>query len=69
LDLTRPRVVERLRTAQLTLVHGATDEYITPKVVSGITARLDAHGIPYRAVPFAGGHGLDDAVLRSLAGT
>jgi predicted esterase len=69
LDLTRPRVVDRLRAARLTLVHGATDEYFTPKVVSGITARLDEHGISYRAVPFAGGHGLDDAVLRSLAST
>jgi predicted esterase len=69
LDLTRPSVVDRLRSARLTLVHGAADEYFTPKVVSGITARLDEHGISYRAVPFAGGHGLDDAVLRSLATT
>jgi predicted esterase len=69
LDLTRSRVVERLRAARLTLVHGATDEYFTPKVVAGITARLDEHGISYRAVPFAGGHGLDDAILGSLATT
>jgi predicted esterase len=69
LDLTRPSVVDRLRSARLTLVHGAADEYFTPKVVSGVTARLDEHGISYRAVPFAGGHGLDDAVLQSLAST
>ena len=66
LDLTRPSVVERLRATRLTLIHGTADAYFTPKVVSGITARLDQHGIAYRALPFDGGHELDATVLRAL---
>jgi len=58
LDLTVDTVVSRLQAAHLTLVYGRSDEYIT--------ARLRQHGIPYREVPFEGGHELNEAVLRSL---
>ena len=66
LDLTVDTVVSRLRAARMTLVYGRSDEYITPKVVSGILERLRQHGIPYEAIPFEGGHELNEAVLRRL---
>ena len=68
LDLTLETVVNRLRAARMTLVYGRSDEYITPKVVSGILERLRQHGIPYEEIPFDGGHELNEAVLRRLGG-
>jgi len=67
LDLTRGDVAQRLRAARLTLVYGRSDEYITPKVLAAVTERLAAHAIPYRAMPFDGGHELRDDVLNELA--
>ena len=67
LDLTRDDVAQRLRAARLTLVYGRSDEYITPKVLAAVTERLEAHAIPYRAMPFDGGHELRDDVLNELA--
>src|SRR5439155_1591110 len=61
------RFLERLRAARLTLVYGRSDEYITPKVLAAVTERLAAHAIPYRAMPFDGGHELRDDVLNELA--
>lgn len=66
LDLTVDTVVSRLRDARLALVYGRSDEFITPKVVQTITARLRQHGIPCREIPFDGGHELNEAVLRDL---
>lgn len=68
LDLTLDAVVNRLRAARMTLVYGRSDEYITPKVVSGVLERLRQHGIPYEEIPFDGGHEMNEAVLRSLGG-
>ncbi len=68
LDLTVDAVVGRLRAARMTLVYGRSDEFITPKIVETTTARLRQHGIPYREVPFEGGHELNEAVLRGLDG-
>ena len=67
LDLTLDTTLGRLRAARLALVYGRSDEYITPKVVSGMVERLRQHGIPYAEIPFDGGHELDEAVLRELA--
>src|SRR5256885_12779084 len=67
LDLTGADVAGRLRAARLTLVYGRSDEYITPKVLAGVTGRLAAHDIPYREIPFAGGHELNEAALKELA--
>src|SRR5213080_184340 len=66
LDLTVDTVASRLQAVHLTLVYGRSDEYITAKIVQTTTARLRQHGIPYREVPFEGGHELNEAVLRSL---
>jgi predicted esterase len=68
LDLTLDTVVNRLRAARMTLVYGRSDEYVTPKVVSGIVQRLRQHEIPYEEIPFDGGHELNEAVLRRLSG-
>ena len=68
LDLTLDTVVNRLRAARMALVYGRSDEYITPKVVQTITARLRQHGIPFTEIPFDGGHELNEAVLRTLGG-
>ena len=68
LDLNVDTIVSRLRGVQLALVYGRSDEYITPKVVQTITARLRQHGIPYKEVPYDGGHELNEAVLRTLGG-
>ena len=67
LDLTLGAVVSRLQSARLSLVYGRSDEFITPKVVAGVTGRLRQYGIPYREMPFDGGHELDEGVLRELA--
>jgi len=67
LDLTVDQVARRLRDARLALVYGRSDEFITPKVVSGILDRLRQHGIPYEEIAFDGGHELNEAVLRELA--
>jgi len=55
------------RGAQLTLVYGRSDEYLTPKVASGIVARFRQRGIPHEEMAFDGGHELNEAVLRDLA--
>src|SRR5947208_3227614 len=67
LDLTRETVRDRLRAARLSLVYGRADQFITSKVVAGITERLHAHGIPCPELPFDGGHELNATVLRELA--
>ena len=67
LDLTGADVAGRLRAARLTLVYGRSDEYITAKVLAGVTERLGARYIPYREMPFAGAHELNEAVLKELA--
>jgi hypothetical protein len=36
-------------------------------VLAGVTERLGAHDIPYRDIPFAGGHELNQGVLKQLA--
>jgi hypothetical protein len=58
----------RLEGVALTLVAGTRDGFLTPKVLASEEARLRARGIPYRIVPFEGGHEMDPDVLRTLAG-
>jgi predicted esterase len=67
LDLSPAAVADRLRATRLSLVHGRADQFMTPKVISTITERLRAHGVPVRDVPFDGGHEMNEAVLRELA--
>jgi len=69
LDLTLEPAAARLRSARVSLVYGRADQFITPKVVEGITRRLRQHEIPYREIAFDGGHELNEAVLKELATT
>ncbi|HYU91218.1 MAG TPA: hypothetical protein VE966_12280 [Gemmatimonadales bacterium] len=69
LDLTLEPAAGRLRSARVSLVYGRADQFITPKVVDGITGRLRQHEIPYREIAFDGGHELNEAVLKELATT
>ena len=69
LDLTLEPAAGRLRRARVSLVYGRADQFITPKVVDGITGRLRQHEIPYREIAFDGGHELNEAVLKELATT
>lgn len=67
LDLTPAGVAERLRAAGVTLVHGRSDQFITPKVAGTIIERLRAHGIPCVDEPFDGGHEITEAALSMVA--
>ena len=67
LDLSKEPAAGRLRAGRLTFVYGRSDEFITPKVVATTRQRLEEHNIPYREVPFDGGHELNPAVLTDLA--
>jgi predicted esterase len=66
LDLSVER--ERFTRLDLTLVAGARDQFITTKVLDREKQRLDAHAIPFHLVTFEGGHEIDEAVLRQVAG-
>ena len=65
-DLTRGP--ERLRSAELILVHGLLDHFISEEAHVAQEARLEELGIPFRTVTHAGGHELEQAVLREIAG-
>jgi predicted esterase len=66
LDLSANR--ERFARLDLTLVAGTQDQFITTKILDREKQRLDAHAIPFHLVTFDGGHEIDEAVLRQLAG-
>jgi len=52
----------------LAFVAGERDAWITPERLAEERARVEAAGLPFRLSTFAGGHRLDDDLLRSLAG-
>lgn len=56
-----------LNTVRLTLVAGDADPWATPERIAAQEAALDAHGVAYETVRFAGEHRLDGDVLRGLA--
>jgi predicted esterase len=53
----------------LSFAAGERDAFITPERLSEERARVEAAGLPFRLATFAGGHRLDDDLLRSLAGS
>ena len=55
-----------LRRPACTYVVGASDAYITPKVLEVELSRLRDASFPFRQLSFDGGHRLDDEVLRGL---
>ena len=56
-----------LRRVETVFVVGATDVFITPKIVDRELGRLRAAGFPFRFLSFEGGHRMDDVILRELA--
>ena len=58
---------EVLRRTPLTMVVGDADQFATAEVVTRQAARLDAAGVPFTLVRYAGGHRLErDALARVL---
>lgn len=51
----------------LTFVVGSEDSYITPERLVAQETLLIEHSIPYRLIPFSGGHHLKSNVLHTLA--
>jgi predicted esterase len=66
LDLQAHRV--RLGSAELVLVVGSRDRYLRRERVDDEHRRLTEAGLACRVITFEGGHRLDDATLRALAG-
>jgi len=66
-DLDLGAAAERLKKVRVTLVAGTRDEYITPKILTGIERRLGEQAIPFRKQVFDGGHEIEPAALRQLA--
>ena len=66
LDLSVER--ERFSRLDLVLVAGTRDPFITRKILDREKQRLEAHAIPFHVVTYEGGHEIDEAVLRQLAG-
>lgn len=56
-----------LRRAEFVYVAGASDAFITPKVLERELSRLRDAAFPFRQLSFDGGHRLDDRTLRDLA--
>jgi predicted esterase len=65
-DVNFRAVHERLPALRCDMVYGTADAWITPKVVVEQEGVLAASGIPYRILPFDGGHSLKGGVLREL---
>lgn len=65
LDLATHR--DWLGRVGLTLIAGDDDEFATPERIAAQKQSLDAHGIEHAAVRFAGGHRVDEEMLRALA--
>jgi predicted esterase len=66
LDLSVAR--ERFTRLDLTLVAGRQDHFITGKILDREKRRLDEHAIPFHLLTFDGGHEINEAVLRQVAG-
>jgi predicted esterase len=68
-DLDLGAAAPRLATTRVTLVAGDADRLLSAETVDAASARLREAGIAHELVRFAGGHRLDDAVLRRIAGS
>jgi predicted esterase len=54
--------------ARLTFVRGEKDAFASGAAVRTLRTRIEGGGMPYEEIVFAGGHELDDDVLRRVAG-
>jgi predicted esterase len=57
-----------LRSVPVTMVVGASDEYVTPPMVAEQEALLRGEKLTYQVRRFEGGHTMDADLLRELAG-
>ena len=67
-DFDLDRGPERLGSTELILVRGLLDHYVSEEAHASQEARLEELGIPFKTITHAGGHELDPAVLRQIAG-
>lgn len=68
-DLDWPQTAERFRSLEVLLVAGTDDEYATPAALARYERALESERIPHKTIPFDGGHRIDAAVLREIAGS
>ena len=57
---------ERLPGLTFDFVYGERDRFVNAEVVAASRAVLEASGVPFRILSFAGGHVLSTAMLRAL---
>ena len=67
-DLDPDRGPDRLGSAELILVRGLVDQYVSEEAHASQEARLEELGIPFKTLTHAGGHELDPTLLRQIAG-
>lgn len=67
-DLDRDQTRERLATVDLVLVNGRRDHFLAEGAVERDVERLAGLGLAPTIIWFDGGHQLDAAILRDLAG-
>ena len=67
-DFDLERGPDRLRTAELILVRGLADHYVSEEAHASQEERLGQLGIPFRTLTHAGGHELDPELLQEIAG-
>jgi predicted esterase len=65
-DFDLDRGPDRLRSAELILVRGVLDHFISEEAHASQEARLEELAIPFRTITHAGGHELDPAVLAEI---
>jgi len=62
-DLNSALAFQRLRMMKLIFAYGDEDEYITAEVIAKQTQYLQQNKIRYFAIPFSGGHEMQEDVL------
>ncbi len=67
-DLDLDRGPERLGSAELILVRGLLDHFISDEAHAFQEKRLEELGIPFKTITHPGGHELDPALIRQIAG-
>jgi len=67
-DFDVERGPERLASAELILVRGLLDHFISEEVHVAQEARFEELGIPFRTITHTGGHEIDPALLGEIAG-
>ena len=67
-DFDLDRGPERLGSAELILVRGLLDHFISEEAHVAQEARLVELGIPFQTITHAGGHEIDQALLGEIAG-